>query len=314
MRIDPEFEGVIGKQKTSEFEQLEKNILQLGRITDPLKTWHGFIVDGHHRWRIYQNHKDKLPEPSVVSLDDDLPNDKYAVIVWICQNQVGQHNLNTDELADILFRANEAQKHIHTGNQYTAKLEAGENAGFQEGMRRASKDGTVREIAEKFNMPVGKTSHLIRYGRARDTAEKLHPGFKKGMETGEIKATRAQVLEIRRLPEEERKEAVERIANGEPSAPNAKKSVTGNRKAAHERDAAIEAAINRLTNPGAVPEYTADNLLEEVEINSKSFVSLMRKILSERSTLLDQDGMRQKIENIITVEVQKILEVVNERI
>ena len=56
LKINPEFEAVIPPLSEEEFRQLEDNILQDREVFTPIFTWDGFIVDGHHRYRILQKH------------------------------------------------------------------------------------------------------------------------------------------------------------------------------------------------------------------------------------------------------------------
>ena len=53
LTIDPEFAGKIPPLTDEELQQLEENILEDGRVINPLITWNGVIVDGHNRFRIY---------------------------------------------------------------------------------------------------------------------------------------------------------------------------------------------------------------------------------------------------------------------
>ena len=52
LKIDPEFEKVIPPLPKDEYHQLEKNILDDGRIMMPIAVWGDIIVDGHNRYRI----------------------------------------------------------------------------------------------------------------------------------------------------------------------------------------------------------------------------------------------------------------------
>ena len=51
LRIDPEFQAAIQPLSPDELTQLESNIAAHG-CRDPLVTWNGIVVDGHHRHEI----------------------------------------------------------------------------------------------------------------------------------------------------------------------------------------------------------------------------------------------------------------------
>ena len=99
--IDPEFADKIPPLTEEEYRLLEENILADGKIISPLITWNGIIVDGHNRYRILQAH----PEIPYETMEMEF-SDRYAVIVWICRNQLGRRNL-TDEQKKFLTEVQE---------------------------------------------------------------------------------------------------------------------------------------------------------------------------------------------------------------
>ena len=56
LKIDREFEMLIPALTLDEYEQLESNILSDGEIFNPIFTWNGYIIDGHHRYHILSEH------------------------------------------------------------------------------------------------------------------------------------------------------------------------------------------------------------------------------------------------------------------
>ena len=86
VRIHPEFEKLIHPLSKEEFMELEKNILQKGCL-DSIKVWQGYVVDGHHRYKICE--KNNLPF-EVLDVDFD---DEWAVKLWMVNNQLGRRNL-----------------------------------------------------------------------------------------------------------------------------------------------------------------------------------------------------------------------------
>ena len=92
LRIDPEFEAVIPPLTEYEFKQLTDNILAEGEVFTPIFTWNGFIVDGHHRYKIIQQH----PEVVYRVLEKAFEN-RYEALSWICNNQLGRRNLSEDQ-------------------------------------------------------------------------------------------------------------------------------------------------------------------------------------------------------------------------
>lgn len=48
LKVDPEFQGKIPPLTFEELEQLEKNIVNDGKVINPIIVWNGLIVDGHN--------------------------------------------------------------------------------------------------------------------------------------------------------------------------------------------------------------------------------------------------------------------------
>ena len=126
LRIDPEFEGKIPPLTAEEFRQLEENILSDGLVINPLIVWNGVIVDGHHRFHIIERH----PEIQYTTHEKRF-DDRYAVIAWICKNQLGRRNLTPEQKKYLIGKQYEAEKSSHgasrfQGNQYS-KVVSGQN-------------------------------------------------------------------------------------------------------------------------------------------------------------------------------------------
>ncbi len=97
IQIDPEFRDAIQPLSIDERAQLEANLVTFG-CRDPLVTWQGIIVDGHHRYEICQ----RLGLPfSTVSID--LP-DRESVFDWMDANALGRRNLTSDAFKLLLGR------------------------------------------------------------------------------------------------------------------------------------------------------------------------------------------------------------------
>lgn len=100
LKVDPEFQGKIPPLTFEELDQLEKNIVNDGKVINPIIVWNGLIVDGHNRYAILQKHPD-IP----YTVHEKEFADRYEAIIWICKNQLGRRNL-TPEQKSILLENN----------------------------------------------------------------------------------------------------------------------------------------------------------------------------------------------------------------
>lgn len=114
LKIDPEFRDKIPPLTESEFKQLEENILSDGIVREPIITWNNTIIDGHHRWKIIQNH----PEIPYKVTRMIFP-DKWAAIVWMCKNQLGKRNLTDEQKSYLIGKEYEAMKKASVNTKAT---------------------------------------------------------------------------------------------------------------------------------------------------------------------------------------------------
>ena len=112
LRIDPEFESKIPPFREEELKQLEENILADGVVINPLIVWNGVIVDGHNRYRILQQH----PEIQFTTYEKAF-SDRYAVIAWICKNQLGRRNLTSRQFKYLMGQQYKAEKIAYGGDR-----------------------------------------------------------------------------------------------------------------------------------------------------------------------------------------------------
>jgi N6-adenosine-specific RNA methylase IME4 len=84
--IDEEFKVLLPPLPAEDYAQLEQNIIKDG-CHDPLKTWQGILIDGHHRHAICTRHG--IPYKTVpIALES-----RAHVKVWMIDNQRGRRNM-----------------------------------------------------------------------------------------------------------------------------------------------------------------------------------------------------------------------------
>lgn len=204
LQIDPEFQSKIPPLTEEEYELLEENILRDGEILNPLIVWKGYIVDGHNRFRILQEH----PEIKYAVYEKDFP-DRYAVISWICRNQLGRRNLTPQQKKYLIGQRYEAEKQTDSfrGNQYTS---ADESGCAQSGHSQKS-ERTCEKIARENNISKNSVRRAEHYAKGVDAADKVEPGIKQEILSGAIKPTDIAVAAIAKAEPEERPALVEKL-------------------------------------------------------------------------------------------------------
>ncbi len=99
IKIDKEFQGYCRSLTSQEYSLLEKNIIIDG-CREPIVVWKGVILDGHHRYKICQEHKIefKTVKPKEIETRTDA-------LMWMWENQVGRRNANWFEKAELGIKA-----------------------------------------------------------------------------------------------------------------------------------------------------------------------------------------------------------------
>jgi len=110
LNINEGFRDLIPPLSEYELAGLEEDIKHFG-CHSPIITWHGTIIDGHHRFAICKKHGLSFKTEERQFEDED------AVMIWMIDNQMGRRNINNAEkirLAmkkiDILSQAAEDRK------------------------------------------------------------------------------------------------------------------------------------------------------------------------------------------------------------
>lgn len=202
LQINPKFEQIIPPLLEDEFSRLEENILKHGRVTDPIKTWNGIIIDGHHRYKIIQ----KYPEIPFTTYEMPFENE-YEVIAWICDNQLGRRNLVEAQKRYLIGKRYRVERKIAKfhGNQHTLADKSG--GGRSDHHHKEKK--TRERIADINGVSDAYVKRAVGFADGVDAAEEVYPGIKKQILSEEIEVTIPELTEIAKMKPEERKEAVE---------------------------------------------------------------------------------------------------------
>ena len=206
LKVDPKFRDKIPALSAEEFERLEENILADGEVREPLVVWNDTIIDGHHRWQIIQKH------PEIPYRVKDMSfADEWAAVDWMYSNQLGRRNLTDAQRTwtfGELYKVRKRRRGGDHGNQHT-KVAKAQNEPLP-------KRDTAEEIANEHGVGRETIKRAELFVNGLTAADKVSPGFKDAVLSGEVKAPKATIAELRKMPEEETLEAVEYIRQGKP--------------------------------------------------------------------------------------------------
>ncbi len=209
LKIDPEFAGKIPPLTDEEYRQLEENILADGRVINPLIIWNGVIVDGHNRYRIVQAH----PEIPYDTFEKDFP-DRFAVIAWICRNQLGRRNLTPEQRKYLIGKQYEAEK-------ASVPNAAGKNQFSEEVSGQNDHQPTSEKTSEKIAREIGTSERFVRraeeFARGVDAAEEAVPGMKQEILSGKLKGTDQAIRAIGKAEPERREVLTRKLQHPSPT-------------------------------------------------------------------------------------------------
>lgn len=303
LKIDPEFRDKIPSLTVEEFAQLRENILSDGEVFEPLVVWNGTIVDGHNRYKVIQEH----PEIPYHIKEMDFA-DKWEAFAWMFKNQLGRRNIQAKDRDILIDGLMEARKKSHggdRGNQYTkvASDQSGHLANSESGKTR-------RAIAKELGVGEGTVQRAQQLGNGLRELEKVSPEAAKIYRTTNIDVPRSIIREIPNMETQDVEEIAEAIVTGQPEKINAEKH-RGWTKADRENRGKLEAIVADMYDPTTVPEFTIELLIDDIQLNAKTYVDLLRNTLIDRSTLLTAEN-KPKIAEAITKYVIKEIEKVRE--
>ena len=201
LKIDPELEKVIPPISLAEFVQLEENILTEGQILTPIAVWNGVIVDGHNRFKILQ----KYPHIPYTIKEMNFEN-RYEVIVWMCNQQLGRRNLRPEHFKYLIGRRYSAEKLMkRLRDEKGQYLPGGHDDHLDDGLK----------TSERIAQEIGKSERYVRraedFADGLDIADEIMPGAKEKVLNGEVKVQHWDVESLRRFALDDRTEKVKSI-------------------------------------------------------------------------------------------------------
>lgn len=301
LRIDPEFRDKIPPMPVEDFEGLQADILRDGYVRDPLVVWkeENILLDGHHRWKVIQEHPE-LP----YTIDYKSFPDRWAAIAWICANQLHKHNLSEVERAILIAEEYEATQ---------------KSSGGQIGNKNAEKRGdeihhivsgsnnkTRKLIAHEHGVSEHQVQFAVETKRGIDKAAEVDPDFKRDVLSGVVKAKKSDLAAIRKLESpDEIQEAVDAIRSGK-TAPKPRPQS----KEMKEFTDKINSVVKAMEDDNR--EYTIDDAITDFGSAEDTFFMQVRFIIQERQSVINTERGKEELIYFIDTMIQELNELKKE--
>lgn len=191
LKINPRFEKFSPKKKPDEIEELKKSLKKKGYVGSPILTWHGFIVDGHNRYKMCQELGIKIDlEKNVEELELGDFAEEIDAMDWMLTHQLSSKNLSPgeklammDEFKEEVRLENEKKK--LEGNKLGADVTNGKAVSLQLEAERDRSLNTDRQTAQKAGVGVGT---VARYNKVMNSNEE---DLKEKVKTGQVTVNKA---------------------------------------------------------------------------------------------------------------------------
>lgn len=283
--VDPRFRDKIPKPSEEERRRLEENILADGYVREPLVLWKGknTLVDGHNRWDVILRH----PEIPYQTVEQEFANE-WDVIAWICRNQLGRRNISKVVYDKLIQEEHDAIQMVHGGDrkseQFSSTKSTGENPHLKSQEARAV-------VAQEHGITENAVRTAVEFGRGLDAAEAAVPGFKDEILSGETKAKKGEIAEMRNMEPEQIAEKVEEIRNPKPKVTFPSDRGKHNHVKT-DAELEIEQMVARKTDKSAVIEYGIEDLLEELRMLQEDFIDKYHHTIDLHMDVADDNSKK----------------------
>lgn len=293
LKIDPEFRDKIPPLTDAEFEQLRENILADGEVYEPIVVWNGTIVDGHNRYKIVQEHPE-IP----FKVREEHFTDKWAAFEWMYRKQLGRRNLSEEQKDYMIGKMYEARKNSQGGDRRSEEFSNGQNVHLKD--RREQRNGTAGEIGKEFGIDGRTVRRAEKFSKGIDALREVSKEAADKVMFGNSGATKTEVSAVATMTSAEKKKFAKDVVSGEIKKNRRERTPS---EEVQKRSAAIDAAVDRITNPDSVSEYTLDDLVSELQANASNFVSMLRRMIAIRSNVLSDEAAREKLRGAIEADI-----------
>lgn len=296
IRIDPEFQNKIPPLTEAEFNQLEENILNAGRIYEPIAVWEqtGIIVDGHNRYKILLKHAAK---GNKIKHEIRLMPfaDKWEAFDWMYKNQLGRRNLTDEQKTYILGKLYEARKHVRGGQ-----------AGNQNASKRSaqSEHSVIGRISDQIGKEQGVGKETVKragaFAKGIDVIRKVDSELADKILTGQLDVPKVAVQYVGKTPDDQMDTVIKAIREGNP--------ITGQKDT---REA--KAIVKELVDDSITMEFTLSHLIEQMRYNADGFVNSLSNLLMDHKDISNknQAELTAAIDEIIIKRINQIKERLN---
>lgn len=300
--VDDEFQSLdipVSPEKYAEMEfQIKKDIYKV-----PVVIWRDYIIEGFQRYNLYQKHH------KYYSVDSPYFGNRYIAVAWSCRNQLKRTDLTANAEAWLLYRLYDVEKKIaqkkKARDQFQYRqLSPSTHSWVDEPHPRRENDTVQRRISSEYGISSATLRRYISFGESIDQLEKLFPGVRKRILTGELEVAKARAPELLQMPRQDLRDMIEnpRCHRLDPPKDEIKEKKTGdsNRRA---HGIQLKPGIKEM------PQYDPDAELNGLTYTVGAWKSAVSKTIEiidfDKASVIGKYRLRRALEELLA-EINKL--------
>lgn len=308
LKINPEFQSQIPPLTDEEYEQLRENILSEGEVYEPIIVWNGTIVDGHNRWKIIKENWEQLKD-NYRTKEMSFSN-KWEAFDWMYRNQLGRRNLTKNQRSYMIGKMYDVQKLAQGGDRRSEEFSSGQNDHLKTDKTHEVKAEAV--IAEELGIGSRTVRRAYDFAKGIDALKDVSSEAADMVLKGRSNVKKKDIQIIPSLKKNAIEEVARAIVNGDPIPQQAlqpESKPRGWTKADREERNKLETIATDMYDRSTVPEYTVENLVDDIQLCAEGFVRQIKNTLRDRSAVLTDENktiVADAVDLYIIKEIEKV--------
>lgn len=253
LTINREFETLLPPLTSEERTQLEQNIVEEGRIREPVVLWKGrdIPVDGHNRLAVALDHGMDVEFVEVEFAD------KQAVKNWIIDQHAGRRSLSELQLAFYRGKRYLSLKHSHGGNR---------RKGGSSDHSEHSTDNTAEKLAVQDGVSPATVRRDADFAKAVDAViRNCGPAARDLLLSKESRLTRTQIIQLAGLKPAQQRRVVKQLGKGKRFTDVLKSLGITDQTSAEKQDPDAEESESRDTDGSLVDALFGEQMVPKIE-------------------------------------------------
>lgn len=202
LKVDPEFAILMQPVLDIDTDDLAIDLLEYG-CKEPIITWHGYILDGHKRYRICQEYN--IPyETQQLQLDS-----RASALQWICCHLLKKNHLVNENRKYLIGKRYELEKTLAT-REINLKHKNEEAAPT---LHQLLSQKAIK-MSDEYHISIGTVKKYNLYSKALDKIASESPHILSKIRSGQLRISHENVIEISRFPAEDIHKLSDAVSRG----------------------------------------------------------------------------------------------------